>query len=342
MSQSCNVINIKKKVDDIIALVIVFLSSIILLIITLMLTITTYKFRWLRKSYNYIVLTLFWSDVTSSIFLSTSRLILTLCDQFHIINCTIIISFTRYFGLVSLTMLCFLTIERYLKIVNHKKYHKLLNIKKTKIIILCVMIISALVVVLFDTNWKNLLDNNFINKKLRYCSYSFTLNPIYGLIILVLTQFSTIVIIIVFNVMLIKYISNFNKKFVLIIQNKNNKKLEKRKAEITISISAVSLSLCYFIFVIPINILDMISYSNQIKVTNKVVITKFAIEICIYLVLLYPAVEGLLFVFTNPQYSKSIKKLLKLSKNKTETINLNQNQAFFSQDPTNNYGNNSK
>lgn len=284
---------------------ITIISAITILFITTLLTYIIYNKSKLQTCSNYIILMLFWSDTTSAFVISLVRLKFQLCKEFTYSNCLGVICLTRVFSYISIGCLLFITFERFLKLLHRRIYHRFINKVYVLRGLLCHLILSFIMGIIIDTDWIGYSKSN-LNEPIIYCTYETVLNPTYGFINTLFVQIVTIIIIVILYITLIIFVRNQTMSNNLNEQTHHNHKNIKRiNAEFKIAISAMAIVGCYCFFVFPIISIDLIKFGN--KINNKK--SKLNPNFLLYAIccgILYPGVEGIVFILTSKQFWKPI------------------------------------
>ncbi|KII63293.1 hypothetical protein RF11_04952 [Thelohanellus kitauei] len=268
--------------------------------ISIFLLITDKKFR--NRVPNIIVTNLLISDSLSSLLSSLFREYFINCKVKPYTECTIIIVFTRTFGYISMAFLMFFTVERYIKL-TYQPYEYMIFMSKTrlKIAISSIWIGFSVFSVVTTPYWIFLSIPSLRDSSVKVCVYSNSMEPLTCFITLFLSQFLSIIIMMVINVDLVIKIRKIVKESGIKLgvrkeQEKHNLKLVK-SVELNIFIlsfllTLLNLGICAF------TVVDLIDLRNDLS-ESDVHIPSVVFRIFALYATLYPCCEAFVCFFMN-------------------------------------------
>lgn len=269
------------------------------------------KFRRFHISCNYIICGIFISDAIANMIAFPIRGLFSFCKIHTFKSCQASIALTRFTGNISSGLLIMLTAERYIKIAFYIHYKRFFTLKKTKYGIFVFYIIS-LIICLCELNWGKILKNE--NDKLKDCFYPMIFNEKYGVFMLLTFQIIPIVITIIIHFFIFFYVQknlwdykHYRNSQDETLVGAQRRILRRRKVKVEIRLALTAFFMCgvHIIFVIPIVTLDLIQMFQKITDSkNPIIINPKILKAAFGMVLIYPSIESLTVLITNPAMFK--------------------------------------
>ncbi|KAF1742031.1 hypothetical protein MXB_4348, partial [Myxobolus squamalis] len=159
--------------------------------------------RFRKRAPNLIISHLLLSDSISAL-LGIYRSYLTSCTKIKFIECSLVIFPARTFGYTSTAFLLFFAIDRYIKVTKRPlQYNRLMNYKNLRIGISSVWILSIIFSIITTPYWIKLTIPKERNTSFSGCYYSIAMEPVTGLITIIICQFFSIILLIAINVIFV-------------------------------------------------------------------------------------------------------------------------------------------
>ncbi|KAF0989117.1 hypothetical protein HZS_5584 [Henneguya salminicola] len=169
-----------------------------------------------------------------------------------------------------------------------------------------------------DVNWGHLIATGF-QTKIKYCAYYSIVRLQQGILSELGFQIGSIIAVIIIHVCLFiklrKHFDLLEQEELKRVQKSDNvirnyeKKQKRLKLEGRLAVMTLLIALSYIVFVFPIVVLDLIAMFDLSlnSVSTTIIVPTYVLDISIILVLVYPGVESLLFLYLNKPVWKSIK-----------------------------------
>lgn len=277
-----------------------------IVVFSLFLIIKHENFRTIN---NYLFLNLFLSDFLSSAIGGPIRLYFDWQNTYTLTSCYFAIGFIRAFGYISLSTLVFISVERYLKILDVHKYVKYINMRKIRIAIVIQWILAFILSFVIDVEWEKYQYADW-RAPIPFCFYDTILRNIHGIILSLVVSIGVIIIVIIVHVVLFIRVKDH---FKLLEAEENErqannvagihhfeKKSARLKVEVKIAIMTIAIVLAYSLFVFPIIFVDLIRMFDQlVDLENTIHTPEKVIQISIALASMYPTAESILFLILN-------------------------------------------
>ncbi|KAF0991505.1 hypothetical protein HZS_4149 [Henneguya salminicola] len=262
------------------------------------------------------------NDCLSGIIASPMRIYFDYINGYTLTNCYFIICFTRSCGYISVFSILMISFERYIKILHSQIYIKYIKMHTLKCILIFLWIISFLLSFAIDVKFEK-LNNSDWRDRINYCFYDTIIRKQQGIAAAISVQIGIIFVVILIHIILFSQV----KKHFLKLENKEKKrhtsgehgvdnyerKAQRLRMEIKIAVMTIIIAVSYALFVIPIVVIDIIRLVDlTIDGKHTVYMPESVIKVAITLVVLYPTVESVLFLYLNKPVWERVRTTLTL------------------------------
>ncbi|KII64393.1 hypothetical protein RF11_00416 [Thelohanellus kitauei] len=258
--------------------------------------------RFSQRASNILVTNLLISDSLSALLSSVYREYINNCDVKPFLHCTFVLYFARTFGYISMSFLLFFTIERYVKLTTTPtSYEKIMSKTKIKIAIICIWCGFILFSLATTPYWIYLAIPNLRNSTVEHCVYSENLEPLIGLITLFISQFLSVIILVVVNVTLGFKVRSLVQRSEIRLglsaeQMEDNRKLIK-KVEINVFIMSLALTIMN-VAIFGLTVIDLIKFLKALKLISYDANT-YVLNLFLFFVTIYPFCEAMVCFLMN-------------------------------------------
>lgn len=231
------------------------------------------KFR--ERASNVIMVNLLISDSLNTIFAGLYGAYLRTCDNIRYNECTYVIVVSRTFTYISMAFMVFLSVERYFKVVtNQLEYNLMFSKSRVDSSIAAIWILLSFFSVSTTPFWIYLItpEMNIIARP--FCTYSTVMEPLVGIITLILANFLPTIFLIVLNTILAKrvryiFLQSEKKLNYSDAQKDKNKQIVK-KVELNIFMMSFALTIINLLLM-AVLVYDMYIFICYMKDTTIVV-----------------------------------------------------------------------
>lgn len=295
-------------------LLLTFIVSIIILLILMVISIySSYliiKYEKFQTATNFLFLNLFLSDLVNGFLSSPIRTYFNFFGGYTYLNCYFVICITRMCMYVSIFTLIAISLERYFKIIYFRAYLKYSIYITSVWFYVGLWLVAGILAFIMDVKWElfNLIG---ITASVPFCFFSTIVRIYQGVMVALFFQIGCISVLAYVQISLMVKLKRKLKAsemeqnmrnqvtYVGYLENRHKRFLVERRIVIT----ALLVCFSYIIFVCPIVFMDLISMVDTLlNRTQTIIIPDHWIKTGIFLAILYPGVESLLFLCLNKPF----------------------------------------